>query len=325
MKYLQLFEQFLNETKVDSSDNLYDVTYQLWHSSNPDDSEFKDMGPAVLKLLKRFAVDRSAWTAPRGASIDAGAIIREQEMQQALDTIGAELGIYPYIRIGENGAGQWPSPDEYDRRDSRIAKEWQDHFDERASDFTHWARLRTRIHPGKRKNATRDLSEKMQRAYSDWQRGLIVAWGQTLYLEYHNLDNKLDTVSRSKYEAWLSKLARTKKDSVAFERMFDMLSENPPMLDGKALWDKSTLEADFNAIANSTPTPEEITIYRVAVKEEDGVNSYTFNKDGYGYLSGEQRAYRLPKGTPVIFAHAIADIDEVIWNPSNSDLRKYRI
>jgi hypothetical protein len=84
----------------------------------------------------------------------------------------------------------------------------------------------------------------------------------------------------------------------------------------------------FSNIAKKTPAPFDFTIYRTSAKEEDGVNSYTVHTGAYSnWHAGDsvERAYMIPKGTPIIFADADADNGEIIWNPTKSDLAKYRI
>lgn len=165
--------------------------------------------------------------------------------------------------------------------------------------------------------------KKLQQNYEDWEKGVIMAWGHTLYLSFYpvkdNISNKVDFNTLKKQFLNYYKNAEDDYD------LTDWMSNGPPYLSGKALFDKNSLTEIFINIANKTKLKEELIVYRTAVTEQDGINSYTVAKDQYDMVKGEQRTYKLPKGYPVIFASRIADKNEVILNMSKSDLKKYKI
>lgn len=171
-------------------------------------------------------------------------------------------------------------------------------------------------------NELRSTASQFQKKYSIEEIGLIRAWGTTLYLTYHQLGS-YKTVDYNVYLETLKEYATLDENSEEYEDMSDWLSDNPPMIDGIPVWDKKRLEKDYQKMASKTILPYDLTVYRTASREELGLNSYTTVDGIYGDIKN-QRAYNIPKGTPIIWGHGIADNDEVIWSPSQSDLKKYR-
>jgi hypothetical protein len=106
------------------------------------------------------------------------------------------------------------------------------------------------------------------------------------------------------------------------EDLQDWMSDSPPTYNKVPLFDKERLENDFNNIAKKTPLSEDMILYRSSrLLEREGLNSYTIHKNRY---DGLERCYKVPKGTPIIFASGIADDGEFIWNPTKYELSKYR-
>lgn len=168
------------------------------------------------------------------------------------------------------------------------------------------------------------LHSDMQREYEDFEKGLIRAWGGLLYLGYHNLPEGIPTVSREVYKRELRTYGRMDYDDPEFEEFEDWFSEMPPTIGGRPLFNKSIVRNDFEVIASKTPTPEDMIVYRTSQKEQTGLNSYTQNPGTYSY-AGEERVYRIPKGTPIVFASGIADDGEIVWAPTQEQLDKYRV
>lgn len=168
----------------------------------------------------------------------------------------------------------------------------------------------------------RQHAKLMQERYTTEEIGLIRAWGTTLYLAYHDLLSGGDLVPYPLYLETLAEYALLDEESEEYEEMTDWICDEPPTIDRVPLWNKSRLQKDFAVIANKTPTDMEITLYRTSDKEEPGLNSYTLRHGWYGDIKN-QREYMLPKGTPVIWGHGIADNDEIIWSPTLDDLKRY--
>lgn len=168
----------------------------------------------------------------------------------------------------------------------------------------------------------RSAARQFQKKYSKEEIGLIRAWGTTLYLAYHKLGS-YKTVDYDLYLKTLKEYASFDEDSEEYEDVTDWLSEIPPTIDGVPVWDKNRLEKDYKKMASKTPLPYDLIVYRTSIKEEPGLNSYTTVDGIYGDIKN-QRAYNIPKGTPIIWGHGIADNDEVIWSPSQSDLKNYK-
>ena len=162
--------------------------------------------------------------------------------------------------------------------------------------------------------------------YLPWEKGLILAWGNLLYLGYHSLPENSKKVSDSLFKSTMEDYWRLDKDSEEFEDMSDWFSDTPPRLnDGTPLFDKGRLRDSFEVIAQKYPAKTPLTLYRTSREAETGINSYTTEKGQYSNLGYKEREYLLPIGTKVIWADGIADDNEVIWNPSQEDLDKYLI
>lgn len=165
---------------------------------------------------------------------------------------------------------------------------------------------------------------RMQKKYSIYEIGLIRAWGNRLYLSFYGLSKSGNMVPYEEYVKILSDYAVLDEYSEEFEDINDWITNVPPTLNKVPLWNQDRLQDDFNKMANKTPTDREITVYRTSIKEEPGLNSYSLESGVYGDVIN-QREYLLPKATPIIWGHDIADINEVIWSPTLDELKKFII
>ena len=169
------------------------------------------------------------------------------------------------------------------------------------------------------------FQRKMARKYEKWERGLIHAWGGTLYLSYYN------NIPKSGKTQSLNQLKRDVIEFMSLEVGSDEWYETDEWFaeggyrGGVPLFTKDLLEDIYRKIAKKTPAPFDFIIRRTSDKEEDGLNSYTTIKGGYARNGGKEMAYLIPKGTPIIFAGVDADESEIIWIPTKADLKKYRI
>ncbi len=170
------------------------------------------------------------------------------------------------------------------------------------------------------------IDQSIQQAkYEKWELGLIKAWGQLLYLGYHELPktiNKIvdEKITKKTFEEYYEN-ADTDED------LQDWMSDSPPTMNGGfAVFDKNRLSSMLTQIANKTKTTEPIKVYRYEnVDYEEGWNSYTTDIDDatYGGDNLRMKSYNIPTGYPVIFAGDIADRNEVIINMSSADKAKF--
>jgi hypothetical protein len=175
------------------------------------------------------------------------------------------------------------------------------------------------------KEVTQAIQAKMAKKYETWERGVIRAWGNIFYLDYHSMPKSGKTQSLAQLKKDFTVLQNTDMDSYEYEELQDWLQEYGRR-GGVPLFNKKVMDGIFASIAKKTPAPFDFIIYRTSKKEQDGVNSYTTEKGAYlDWAQGTERAYLIPKGTPVIFADADADDNEIIWMPTKSDLTKYKI
>jgi hypothetical protein len=166
-----------------------------------------------------------------------------------------------------------------------------------------------------------------QNNYEIFEKGLIMAWGDAMYLSYHNLpqhiSKKVSLIETKKqFELYYS-------NSEDDEDLQDWMSDSPPtMNNGVALYDKQLLDTLFSNIANKTRLKKELTVYRVSTSDtpDIGWNSYSIKKNHFGVINTNMYEYVfiLPKGFPVIFADGLADNDEVILKLEKSDIEKYQ-
>lgn len=171
-----------------------------------------------------------------------------------------------------------------------------------------------------------NVMNNLVKGYEKWERGVIKAWGSIFYMDYHSMPSSGKTQPFNQLKKDFLELFNTPIDSYEFEELDDWIQEYGKR-GGVPLFNKTVMDKIFSDIAKKTPAPFDFTIYRTSVKEESGVNSYTVNKGAYGdwQANGAERAYLIPKGSPVIFADADADNGEIIWMPTKKDLTKHRI
>jgi len=175
------------------------------------------------------------------------------------------------------------------------------------------------------KEVTQAIQAKMAKKYETWERGVIRAWGNIFYLDYHSMPKSGKTQSLAQLKKDFTVLQNTDMDSYEYEELQDWLQEYGQR-GGVPLFNKKEMDNIFASIAKKTPAPFDFIIYRTSKIEQDGVNSYTTEKGAYlDWAQGSERAYLIPKGTPIIFADADADDNEIIWMPTKSDLNKYKI
>jgi len=171
------------------------------------------------------------------------------------------------------------------------------------------------------------VMNSMVKKYEKWERGVIKAWGSIFYIDYHSMPTSGKTQPFNQLKRDFIEFFNTPISSDEFEELDDWIQEYGKR-GGVPLFNKTVMDKIFKDIAKKTPAPLDFTIYRTSAKEESGVNSYTVNKGSYSNWHADnsvERAYLIPKGTPVIFADADADNGEIIWMPTKSDLIKYRI
>ena len=166
---------------------------------------------------------------------------------------------------------------------------------------------------------------QQQSKYEKWEKGVIKAWGQLLYLSYHNIP---DTISKIVGEKTTKEIfAEYYEQADSDEDLQDWMSDEPPtMNNGFALFDKNRLSQMMATIANKTKLEEPLIAYRYDdTNYENGWNSYTTDINTAIYAGKERTmaTYILPVGYPVIFADGIADKDEVIINMSAQDKSKF--
>lgn len=177
------------------------------------------------------------------------------------------------------------------------------------------------------KEISERLQKKLAKKYEKWERGLIKAWGGTLYLNYHGLKPSGKTQPLSNFKSEMESFLDLDKGSSKYEDMNEWLADGG-LKNGVPLFNKKLIEKSFNTIAKKTPAPHDFMIYRAFDIEQPGINSYTLYPDDFYQKMFKKKtlaSYLIPKGTPIIFAGVDADKNEILWNPTNSDLTKYRV
>jgi len=181
------------------------------------------------------------------------------------------------------------------------------------------------VDTSKLKEVTQAIQAKMAKKYETWERGVIRAWGDIFYLDYHSMPKSGKTQPLARLKKDFQELLNTDVDSYEYEELQDWFQEYGKR-GGVPLFNKKVMDDVFASIAKKTPAPFDFIIYRTSKIEQDGVNSYTTEKGAYlNWAQGVERAYLIPKGTPIIFADTDADDNEIIWMPTKSDLKKYKI
>jgi hypothetical protein len=114
-----------------------------------------------------------------------------------------------------------------------------------------------------------------QSKYDIWELGLIKAWGQLLYLSYHNIPDSISNIVDEKTTKQVFEDYYKNADSN--EDLQDWMSDEPPTMNkGVAVFDKNRLSQMMSSIANKTKLQEPLIVYRYEdTSYEQGWNSYT--------------------------------------------------
>lgn len=116
--------------------------------------------------------------------------------------------------------------------------------------------------------------------YSSSDRGFIKAWGDTLYLGYHDLPLEGATQSREQVMLDMEELDSVPENGDEWEEILDWLVDGGSR-SGVPLWNKTTLTQFYKEIAEKSPLKEDLIVYRTSEKELPGLNSYTVDKGAY--------------------------------------------
>lgn len=179
-------------------------------------------------------------------------------------------------------------------------------------------------HTGPTATRVNNYLRHLVKKYEIWERGVIKAWGDILYLDYHALPKSGKTQSFEQLKRDFVEFFHTKSGTDEYDDLMEWLQEGGSR-NGIPLFNKKIMDSILDSIAKKTPAPFDIIVYRTSIKEQPGVNSYTIYKDGYEHHGGVEKSYLIPKGTPIIFAGIDADPGEIIWNASSSQLKQYKI
>lgn len=169
-----------------------------------------------------------------------------------------------------------------------------------------------------------NVQRKMSKKYETWERGVIKAWGGVLYMEFHDMENTGTTQDIKTLKKEFKFFHGLKYNTDEYDD-YDEWFQDGGQDGGIPLFNKSTLNKIFVDISKKTPAPYDFVIYRTSNKEQPGINSYTTSNNRYEHYDGITRSYIIKKGTPIIFAGIDADDDEIIWIPSNKDLKLNKI
>lgn len=299
MKHVKLFEQFILEAKAVNHDIYFKNAEWDWKAGS--DPVFMDFAGGIVANA-------------RDKGLYVGSIPPE-DMKKFIEYVKAGIFDTQYktgsflIRKSSN----WD--DQIEVTTKQIKDGWSPFNDKEEKD----------VDISKIKEVTKEVQAKMAKKYETWERGVIRAWGDIFYLDYHSMPKSGKTQSLNRLKKDFQELQNTDPNSSKYEELQDWLQEKGKR-GGVPLFNKKIMDGIFLSIAKKTPAPIDFIIYRTSNKEQDGVNSYTTEKGAYlDWAQGSERAYMIPKGTPVIFADADADDNEIIWMPTKSDLKKYRI
>lgn len=166
------------------------------------------------------------------------------------------------------------------------------------------------------------LTEAKSDTYENWEKGVIKAWGELMYLGFHSVPKRLDNLSSfSDFRNEFDDYFRNSEDD---EDLRDWMSGTPPTYAGgkESLYDKERMEDVLSEIANKTKLKKPLVVYRFEEKEMEGWNSYT--TDPSKSYRGKRRSYLLPVGKPVIFTEGLADEDEVIVHLTANEKKKFK-
>ena len=176
--------------------------------------------------------------------------------------------------------------------------------------------IKALIEETKNENLT-SLNEKAEATHlsslTDVQKFCIRMWGGILYMEYDYLSSGPDKSNR------LGPLVKEYNDLVKADdeeglEDFEEWVQEGASRGGVPLLTKKTYDTVMNSA--SVKIPEELIVYKSGddgmPKNDRWISTCTIKGQYSDY--GKETKYVLPKGTPVIFTHGLADRDEVIIN-----------
>lgn len=299
MKPVKLFEQFILEAKSANHDIFFKNAEWNWKAGS--DPVFMDFTDGIIANA-------------RDKGLFVGSIPPE-DMKKFIEYVKAGVFDTQYktgsflIRKSSN----WDDQTEVTTK--QIKDGWSPFNDKEEKD----------VDISKMKEVTKAVQAKMAKKYETWEHGVIRAWGNIFYLDYHSMPKTGKTQSLNQLKKDFATLQNTDPNSSKYEELQDWFQEYGKR-GGVPLFNKKVMDNIFLSIAKKTPAPFDFIIYRTSNNEHDGVNSYTTEKGAYlDWAQGSERAYLIPKRTPIIFADTDADDNEIIWIPTRSELKKYRI
>ena len=303
MKRVLLFEQFINERASEFFIKMNDIKFDKSAESDP---IWKTISPE-----EGLDADGSVGYLIDVTNIDALIKLLDQGVFDKKYVVGSW-----FIRNEDKYGDEFKGVATKDLKDEIIKKGWiaePDNFKAVDVDTTGL------------KEVDQSIQTKMAKKYQDWERGVIKAWGSIFYLDYHSMPRGGKTQSMDQLKKDFALVFKTDVNSDKFEELDNWIQEYGNR-GGVPLFNKKVMDDIFMSIAKKTPAPFDFIIYRTTDKEQDGVNSYTTEKGAYAnQANGSEKAYLIPKGTPVIFADSDADNNEIIWMPTKAQLKKFRI
>ena len=311
MKHIKLFEQFILEAK-DVVDHDIFFNNAEWDWKVREEPVFMDFAEGIVSPTKIKG------------QLFAGQISPEN-MKKFIEYVKAGIfdtqyktGSFTIRRTSDWGG-------EIEVTTKEIKDGWSPFNDKEAATSTSGDLEAKDVDTSKVKEVTQALQAKMAKKYETWERGVIRAWGDIFYIDYHSMPKSGKTQSLEQLKKDFTALQNTDVNSYEYEELQDWLQERGKR-GGVPLFNKKAMDNIFASIAKKTPAPFDFIIYRTSKIEQDGVNSYTTAKGAYlNWAQGAERAYLIPKGTPIIFADVDADDNEIIWMPTKAELKKYRV
>ena len=311
MKHIKLFEAFVNEAKKVVNHDIF-FNDAEWDWKVREEPIFMDFTEGIVSPTKI-----------KGQLFAGG--ISPENMKKFIEYVKAGVFDTQYktgsftIRRTSDWSG------EIEVTTKEIKDGWSPFNDKEAVASTSGDLKAKDGDTSKVKEVTQAIQAKMAKKYETWERGVIRAWGDIFYLDYHSMPKSGKTQPLAQLKRDFTELINTDVNSYEYEELQDWFQEYGKR-GGVPLFNKKSMDSIFASIAKKTPAPFDFIIYRTSKIEQDGVNSYTTAKGAYlDWAQGVERAYLIPKGTPIIFADADADDNEIIWMPTKSDLTKYKI
>ena len=172
--------------------------------------------------------------------------------------------------------------------------------------------------------------------YSNIEKMFIYGWGNLLYLSielYKGIaDSDLTPIADLEDVADEYLTAIKNKDTNALEELDDWLGDGGPMNDGAHLFNYKRLNKYLSSAASKTKLTKPLTIFR-SDQSDRSLNEITAEWQSWSAGTSAERRYgnsdqhnltvTLPIGTPVIYAHYLADAEEIIFKgpiPTTNDL-----